>query len=207
MLTEHPDNPRIKIVSTLREFFDTPFSPETNAFIYPRKISGRFAEMAAYMQGKGYHSLMACPKYACESPFFDFKAEFRLMKQDGEMIEREGFRHSTVTFLHTIFNDPHLFHRDRVSSPRGRILCCYNGEISSGGSRGTEWVRNEDATLDEDGHYRAVSGVPIHRFPVGALTRHAGEIPGIPPFIHRKPLENRQHDGKYRGLLVAQCPE
>jgi hypothetical protein len=183
-------NPRIKVVGSLAEVFNTPYDPY-NCVIYPRRLTADFNALA---KGLGEQlNLSRSVRNSHELSLHELalrvrslggeaQAAGRIVIADMGEIEKFGI-HPKLRVISPAgykFKIAHAFHEDREKDTEyGRILCCYVEPV-------TESIRNEDAVLIGSQKYAAKTDAVITAFQPGDVWKH---IPrnerGVPPFIHR----------------------
>lgn len=183
-------NPRIKVVGSLAEVFNTPYDPH-NCVIFPRKLTADFNALA---KGLGEQlNLSRNVRNSHELSLHELsvrvrslngaaQAAGRIVIADMREIEKFGIdpKLRVISPAGYKFKIAHAFHEDREKDTEyGRVLCCYVEPV-------TESIRNEDAVLIGSQKYTTKEGAVITAFEPGDIWKHiARNDRGIPAFIHR----------------------
>jgi len=187
---DYSQNPRIKVVGSLTEVFNTPYDPY-NCVIFPRKLTADFNALAKGLgeqlhvnpKVRAHHDLsyheLAVRAQSLDEPA---KAAADIVLADMREIEQKGL-HATLRVVSPAgykFRVAHAFHADKPkNTEHGRLLCCYTDPV-------TQSVRNEDATPINVEKYSVKPEAQITTFRPGDIWKQAVRNDrGILPFIHR----------------------
>ncbi len=183
-------NPRIQVVGSLTEVFNTPYDPY-NCVIFPRTLKADFNALA---KGLGEQlNLSRSVRNSHELSLHELalrvgslnseaQAAGQIVVADMREIEKFGIdpKLRVISPAGYKFKIAHAFHEDREKDTEyGRVLCCYVEPV-------TESIRNEDAVPAGSQKYAAKENAPIMVFQPGDIWKHiARNNRGVPPFIHR----------------------
>jgi hypothetical protein len=198
------NNRRIKVVQSMRAFFEESFWP-ANVILHARALVGDFKALASWldrefqiekkqqMQTLSPESLSRLTdrmgggeRFAALQIIDDMKA-IRQSRQGEEghfgpvlrILSSAGYESVNDYYTATFHHDRHM----PAGQKTGRILCCYTGPV-------TEWINNEDARVRFSGDmlYDPLPEAEIHSFRLGEIWRAAGAnftAGQVDPFIHR----------------------